>query len=192
MFTGIIEEVSTVNRLSDAVLSINSSLVIDDLEIKDSICVNGACLTVIDKTNKSFDVNVVPETMRRTNLGEVSRGDLVNLERSTSVNGRLGGHIAQGHVDGLGLIRSIVPDGDAFNISFDADKGILKYIVEKGFICIDGISLTVTYCDDTSFGITLIPYTYSNTTLGDKDIGDTVNLECDIIGKYVEKLVNHL
>tara|TARA_Y100001970_G_scaffold8156_1_gene9332 strand:+ start:31147 stop:31725 length:579 start_codon:yes stop_codon:yes gene_type:complete len=192
MFTGIIEEVSTVNRLSDAVLSINSSLVIDDLEIKDSICVNGACLTVIDKTNKSFDVNVVPETMRRTNLGEVSQGDLVNLERSTSVNGRLGGHIVQGHVDGMGVIRSIVPDGDAFNISFDADKGILKYIVEKGFICIDGISLTVTYCDDTSFGITLIPYTYSNTTLGDKDIGDTVNLECDIIGKYVEKLVNHL
>ncbi len=192
MFTGIIEEVSTVNRLSDAVLSINSSLVIDDLEIKDSICVNGACLTVIDKTNESFDVNVVPETMRRTNLGEVSRGDLVNLERSTSVNGRLGGHIVQGHVDGMGVIRSIVPDGDAFNISFDADKGILKYIVEKGFICIDGISLTVTYCDDTSFGITLIPYTYSNTTLGDKDIGDTVNLECDIIGKYVEKLVNYL
>ncbi|MBA13107.1 MAG: riboflavin synthase [SAR202 cluster bacterium] len=192
MFTGIIEEVSTVNRLSDAVLSINSSLVIDDLEIKDSICVNGACLTVIDKTNKSFDVNVVPETMRRTNLGEVSRGDLVNLERSTSVNGRLGGHIVQGHVDGMGVIRSIVADGDAFNISFDADKSILKYIVEKGFICIDGISLTVTYCDDTSFGITLIPYTYSNTTLGDKDIGDTVNLECDIIGKYVEKLVNHL
>ena len=192
MFTGIIEEVSTVNRLSDAVLSINSSLVIDDLEIKDSICVNGACLTVIDKTNKSFDVNVVPETMRRTNLGEVSQGDLVNLERSTSVNGRLGGHIVQGHVDGMGVIRSIVPDGDAFNISFDADKGILKYIVEKGFICIDGISLTVTYCNDTSFGITLIPYTYSNTTLGDKDIGDTVNLECDIIGKYVEKLVNHL
>ena len=192
MFTGIIEEVSTVNRLSDAVLSINSSLVIDDLEIKDSICVNGACLTVIDKTNKSFDVNVVPETMRRTNLGEVSRGDLVNLERSTSVNGRLGGHIVQGHVDGMGVIRSIVADGDAFNISFDADKSILKYIVEKGFICIDGISLTVTYCDDTSFGITLIPYTYSNTTLGDKDIVDTVNLECDIIGKYVEKLVNHL
>ena len=192
MFTGIIEEVSTVNRLSDAVLSINSSLVIGDLEIKDSICVNGACLTVIDKTNKSFDVNVVPETMRRTNLGEVSRGDLVNLERSTSVNGRLGGHIVQGHVDGMGVIRSIVADGDAFNISFDADKSILKYIVEKGFICIDGISLTVTYCDDTSFGITLIPYTYSNTTLGDKDIGDTVNLECDIIGKYVEKLVNHL
>ena len=92
----------------------------------------------------------------------------------------------------MGLIRSIVPDGDAFNISFDADKGILKYIVEKGFICIDGISLTVTYCNDTSFGITLIPYTYSNTTLGDKDIGDTVNLECDIIGKYVEKLVNYL
>ena len=110
MFTGIIEEVSTVNRLSDAVLSINSSLVIGDLEIKDSICVNGACLTVIDKTNKSFDVNVVPGTMRRTNLGEVSQGDLVNLERSTSVNGRLGGHIVQGHVDGLGLIRSIVPD----------------------------------------------------------------------------------
>ena len=192
MFTGIIEEVSTVNRLSDAVLSINSSLVIGDLEIKDSICVNGACLTVIDKTNESFDVNVVPETMRRTNLGEVSRGDLVNLERSTSVNGRLGGHIVQGHVDGMGVIRSIVPDGDAFNISFDADKGILKYIVEKGFICIDGISLTVTYCNDTSFGITLIPYTYSNTTLGDKDIGDTVNLECDIIGKYVEKLVNYL
>ena len=192
MFTGIIEEVSTVNRLSDAVLSINSSLVIDDLEIKDSICVNGACLTVIDKTNKSFDVNVVPETMRRTNLGEVSRGDLVNLERSTSVNGRLGGHIVQGHVDGMWVIRSIVADGDAFNISFDAYKSILKYIVEKGFICIDGISLTVTYCDDTSFGITLIPYTYSNTTLGDKDIGDTVNLECDIIGKYVEKLVNHL
>ena len=192
MFTGIIEEVSTVNRLSDAVLSINSSLVIGDLEIKDSICVNGACLTVIDKTNKSFDVNVVPETMRRTNLGEVSQGDLVNLERSTSVNGRLGGHIVQGHVDGMGVIRSIVPDGDAFNISFDADKGILKYIVEKGFICIDGISLTVTYCNDTSFGITLIPYTYSNTTLGDKDIGDTVNLECDIIGKYVEKLVNYL
>ena len=130
--------------------------------------------------------------MRRTNLGEVSRGDLVNLERSTSVNGRLGGHIVQGHVDGMGVIRSIVADGDAFNISFDADKSILKYIVEKGFICIDGISLTVTYCDDTSFGITLIPYTYSNTTLGDKDIGDTVNLECDIIGKYVEKLVNHL
>lgn len=191
MFTGIIEEVSTVNSMSDSVLSIRSSLTIEDLEIKDSICVNGACLTVIAKTDKSFDVNVVPETLRRTNLGNISPGDLVNLERSTSVNGRLGGHIVQGHIDGTGIIESIVSEGEAFNISFSADQKILKYIVEKGFICIDGISLTVTYCNDTSFGITLIPYTYSNTSLGNKGIKDTVNLECDIIGKYVEKLIKY-
>ncbi len=190
MFTGIIEEVSTINYMTDSILSINSSLVLEDLEIKDSICVNGACLTVISKTNKSFDVNVVPETLRRTNLGELNQGNLVNLERSTSVNGRLGGHIVQGHVDGMGVISSIVSDGDAFNLSFEADAKILKYIVEKGFICIDGISLTVTYCDDTTFGISLIPYTYSHTSLGDKIVGDSVNLECDIIGKYVEKLVS--
>ena len=191
MFTGIIEEVSTVNSILDSVLSINSSLAIEDLEIKDSICVNGACLTVIAKTDKSFDVKVVPETLRRTNLGNVTQGDLVNLERATAVNGRLGGHIVQGHVDGMGVIESIVSDGEAFNLSFSADQKILKYIVEKGFICIDGISLTVTYCDDISFGITLIPYTYSNTSLGNKGIKDTVNLECDIIGKYVEKLIKY-
>jgi|TARA_B110000263_G_C15278508_1_gene497084 riboflavin synthase len=191
MFTGIVEECSKVKNLANSTLSISALLVVEDLEIKDSICVNGACLTVVNKTLDSFDVDVVPETLRRTNLGNLKYGDLVNLERATLVNGRLGGHIVQGHVDGTGVIESIMPDDEAFNISLGASEDILKYIVEKGFICVDGISLTVTYCDSRSFGITLIPYTYENTNLGIKKIGDTVNLECDILGKYIEKLFKY-
>ena len=190
MFTGIVEEVGNVREIASGTLFVNAEIILEDLEVKDSICINGACLTVIRIDEHGFGVNVVPETLRRTDLGELLAGDFVNLERSVLLGGRLGGHIVQGHVDGTAEISSIIDDGDAKLYSFRIPKNVSSYVVVKGFICVDGISLTVVDCDENSFAVTLIPYTADHTVLGTKNVGDTVNIEVDIIAKYVEKLSN--
>ena len=188
MFTGIVEELGTVGSIRSGVLMVDASLILGDLDVKDSICVNGACLTVTELTGTGFQVDVVPETLRRTNLGELVSGSKVNLERSLQMGGRLGGHIVQGHVDCTGEISSITGDGDAYLYSFAIPSELSKYIVQKGFICVDGISLTVVDCADDEFTVTLIPYTLEHTVLGTKSEGNKVNLEADIMGKYIEKL----
>ena len=190
MFTGIVEELGTVGSIKSGVLIVDASLVLEDMDVKDSICVNGACLTVTELTGTGFQVDVVPETLRRTNLGALTSGSKVNLERSLQMGGRLGGHIVQGHVDGTGEISSIAEDGDAYLYSFSVSPELSRYIVQKGFICVDGISLTVVDCADDEFTVTLIPYTREHTVLGTKSEGNKVNLEADIMAKYIEKLSN--
>ena len=190
MFTGIVEELGTVGSIRSGVLTVDASFILEDLHVKDSICVNGACLTVTELTGTGFQVDVVPETLRRTNLGELMSGSKVNLERSLQMGGRLGGHIVQGHVDCTGEISSITEDGDAYLYSFAVPSELSKYIVQKGFICVDGISLTVVDCADDEFTVTLIPYTREHTVLGAKSEGYKVNLEADIMAKYIEKLSN--
>ena len=188
MFTGLVEELGIIAKITQTEIWIEASVVIKDLGIKDSISVNGACLTVVDLKENTFRVDVVPETLSRTDLGDLTIGDKVNLERSAQLGGRLGGHIVQGHVDGTAEIISIVEDGTSWSIEFQISNSLSKYIVEKGFICVDGASLTVVNCDEKSFSIALIPYTKDNTVLGLKRVGSTVNIETDIIGKYLEKL----
>ncbi|MDE0745581.1 MAG: riboflavin synthase [SAR202 cluster bacterium] len=188
MFTGLVEELGVISSISLTDIWIESSIVMDDLGVKDSISVNGACLTVVSIEENLFKVNVVPETLRRTDLGDLSVGDKVNLERSTQLGGRLGGHIVQGHVDGTAQITAYVKEGSAWLIDFEISKNLSRYIVEKGFVCVDGASLTVVNCDENTFTIALIPYTRDNTVLGYKGVGNSVNIETDIIGKYIEKL----
>ena len=188
MFTGIVEEIGTVAGTSTTGLSIGASVVMDDLMVSDSICVNGACLTVTDISGATFSVDTVPETLRRTNLGELKSGDPVNLERPMRTDGRFGGHIVQGHVDGTGRVLSMVPEGEARNFKFEAEDSIMRYVVEKGFLAVDGASLTVVDCDYRTFTVTIVPYTWENTVFGFRKPGDLVNLEVDIIAKYVERL----
>lgn len=188
MFTGLVEELGVISSISQTDIWIESSIIMDDLVVKDSISVNGACLTVVSIEENLFKVNVVPETLRRTDLGDLSVGDKVNLERSTQLGGRLGGHIVQGHVDGTAQITAYVKEGSAWLIDFEISKNLSRYIVEKGFVCVDGASLTVVNCDENTFTIALIPYTRDNTVLGYKGVGNSVNIETDIIGKYIEKL----
>ena len=188
MFTGIVEEIGSVADISATGLSIQASLVMDDLRVSDSISVNGACLTVTGVEGPTFSVDTVPETLRRTNLGSLETGHHVNLERSMAADGRFGGHIVQGHVDGVGKVLSIEPEGEARNIKFEANDSIMRYVVEKGFVAVDGTSLTVVDCDYRTFSVTIVPYTWENTVFGLRKTGDAVNLEVDIIAKYVERL----
>ena len=189
MFTGLVEELGIISEITQTEIWIEASIVMEDLGIKDSISVNGACLTVVDLSENTFRVDVVPETLSRTDLGDLSAGDKVNLERSVQLGGRLGGHIVQGHVDGTAVITSIVEEGTSWSIEFGISDTLSKYVVEKGFICVDGASLTVVNCDENAFSIALIPFTKDNTVLGLKRVGSTVNIETDIIGKYLEKLL---
>lgn len=188
MFTGIVEEIGVVKAMDAGRLTIGASAVVSDVSVGDSIAVNGACLTVTEHDDASFAVDVVPETLRRTNLGALTAGSRVNLERSMPASGRFGGHMVQGHVDGTGVVRSISADGDALMMAFEASPWVMRYAVEKGFIAVDGTSLTIVHCDNFSFSVTLIPHTQANTVLGDKRVGDSVNLEADIVAKYVERL----
>lgn len=188
MFTGIVEEIGAVKAMDAGRLTIGASAVVSDVSVGDSIAVNGACLTVTEYDASSFAVDVVPETLRRTNLGALTAGSRVNLERSMPASGRFGGHMVQGHVDGTGVVRSISADGDALMVAFEASAWVMRYAVEKGFIAVDGTSLTIVHCDNFSFSVTLIPHTQANTVLGDKRVGDSVNLEADIVAKYVERL----
>lgn len=188
MFTGIVEELGTVRSAEPHRLTIAASTVMDDLKVGDSMCVNGACLTVTSRDGGSFTVDVVPETLRRTNLGELATGHPVNLERSLPANGRFGGHIVQGHVDATGTVSSIEQEGDALLMRFSAPPVVMRYVVEKGFVAVDGASLTVVNCDSQSFLVTVIPHTRRHTVLGTRTKGDRVNLEVDIVAKYVERL----
>ena len=188
MFTGIVEEVGRARSVERGRLVIAASTVMADLSPGDSISVSGACLTVTSRDGDSFSVDVVPETLRRTNLGSLSAGDGVNLERSVAVGGRLGGHIVQGHIDATGTIDGIEDDGDAWMVKIGAPPAVMRYVVEKGFIAVDGTSLTVVDCFDRGFTLTVIPYTLANTVMGVRRVGDRVNLEADILAKYVERL----
>jgi riboflavin synthase len=193
MFTGIVEEmgaVKTVERtLAGARLRVLASTVMDDLGIGDSVSVNGACLTVVSREEREFAVDVSTETLSVTSLGGLAPGAPVNLERAMKIHQRIGGHLVSGHVDAIGAIRSRRQDGNTLVITIEAPKEILRYCVPKGSITVDGISLTINELTDRSFGVAIIPHTAKVTTLGLKQPGDAVNLEVDLIGKYVERLL---
>ena len=189
MFTGIVEEVGTVSSSGDYGLKVAASRVMEDLKLGDSIAVNGTCLTVVELEPENFRVDLAPETLRRTSLGELSIGSAANLERPLAAGDRMGGHIVQGHVDATGRVISIRPEGDCHVFRIRVPKRLMPYVVEKGFIAVDGISLTVARRGAASFTISVIPYTLSHTNLKDKSAGNRVNLEVDILAKYVESLM---
>ena len=195
MFTGIIEEIGEIKNIKHGskseILTIKGSIVTKDSKVGDSIAVNGVCLTATSITGDTFTADVMAETMRRSSLGSLKQGSKVNLERAMLCNGRFGGHIVSGHIDGTGIIKNQEKEDNAVWVTIAASTDILRYIVEKGSIAIDGISLTVAYVDDEVFKVSIIPHTASETTLLLKNKGDIVNLENDIVGKYVEKLLAH-
>lgn len=193
MFTGIVEEIGTVKKIArgqKAYLEIQADKIFSDIHIGDSIAVNGVCLTVTSFSGKIFTADVMNETFSRSSLGSLKAGSHVNLERAMPANGRFGGHIVSGHIDGTGKIINIKKDGNAVWYKISADKNIIKYTVEKGSIAIDGISLTVARVERDNFSVSIIPHTSEETILSEKKLGDTVNLENDIIGKYVERFLN--
>lgn len=194
MFTGIIEEIGEVYSVSkrnkSAILSIRGNKIFSDLKLGDSVAVNGICLTVDHISNNSFTSDVMNETLRRTTLNTVSCGCHVNLERALSVNGRFGGHIVSGHVDGIGRVSFIHKEGNFIWYTIKASDEIMKYIIEKGSIAIDGISLTVAKTEKNSFSVSVIPHTLNATILSEKAIGSKVNLENDVFGKYIEHFLD--
>lgn len=187
MFTGIIEEVGKITSAPAGGLVIATSKAPTGLELGASIAVNGACLTVTDFTANSFSVDVMPETLKRTNLGLLKAGDGVNLERPVTLGGQLGGHLVQGHVDDTGKVASVIREDKAILLRFEAPLEVMRFTVPKGFIAVDGVSLTITDKDTSSFWVSIVEYTRRYTTLGHKKVGDSVNLEVDIIAKYVEQ-----
>jgi riboflavin synthase len=195
MFTGLVEEVGRVVRLEAGEmfrLQISASRVLEGTRVGDSVSVSGVCLTVTELDGEELTFYAMPETLRRTALSALTEGSPVNLERAMSPERRLGGHIVQGHVDGVGEVAGVRPEGDAQIWEFKAPEGVLRYTVEKGSVCVDGISLTVVSVRDTSFTVSILPQTRANTNLGELRAGDHVNLEADIIAKYVERLLGPL
>lgn len=193
MFTGIIEELGTVERVTrgrvSAVIAIRAEHILSDLKIGDSVAVNGVCLTATGLTGHGFTADVMHETLDRSALAGLGPGSPVNLERAMAANGRFGGHIVAGHVDGVGTIAAIEKDDNAIWFTITAPAQVLRYVVEKGSIAIDGISLTVARVETDRFAVSVIPHTAAVTLLGRRRVGDRVNLESDIIGKYVERLL---
>lgn len=187
MFTGITEEIGRIALAKSNGLVISASKVMPEMEMGGSVAVNGVCLTVTGFTANSFSVDVMPETLERTNLGRLGIGSELNLERPLTLGKPLGGHLVQGHIDGTGRVVSVTRDGEATIMRFETRPEIMHYIVTKGFIAIDGVSLTVLDRDTDSFTVSIVDYTRKNTTLGGKRVGDLVNLEVDIIAKYVER-----
>lgn len=183
------EEIGKVITASPTRLVIQAKVTLDGARDGDSINVNGACLTVVHKTTDTLAIDVVPETLRRTNLGDLKPGDPVDLERALALSDRLGGHMVQGHVEATGRITSITSEREALMIRIEASPQIMRYVVAKGFIALDGISLTVVDCDASSFSVTVIPFTQQHTVLGSRKVGDRVNLETDIVARYVERLL---
>jgi riboflavin synthase len=190
MFTGIVEELGVVDKISNNAMTVQASKVTEDLKLGDSIAVNGTCLTAVNFSRTEFSVDLSPETMRRTSLGQLSEGSPVNLERALLASDRMGGHIVQGHVDSTGRVMDSRVDGDSIIFRIRVPKRLNPYIVEKGFIAVDGISLTVVKRGASSFTLAVIPYTLKNTNLATVSIGDRVNLEADILAKYVESLLD--
>ncbi len=195
MFTGIIEEMGMIKKIqrgaASARLTIEGDTVLKEVKAGDSIAVNGICLTVVCFNKRFFEVDAMAETLRKTNLEELKPGDQVNLERALRVGDRLGGHIVSGHIDGVGVIAHRREEDIAVLIAIRAPAEVMKYIVKKGSVAVDGISLTVVDCTNDAFQVSLIPHTANLTTLGSKRVGDRVNLESDIIGKYVERLLGY-
>ncbi len=189
MFTGIIEEVGKIESVGAGCLKVRAKHILEGTKIGDSIAVNGVCLTVTSMTAESFTADVMNETLSRTNLGGLKKGSGVNLERAMAAGGRFGGHIVSGHVDGTGKIQKMQDDGNAVWVYITCSQDVLSLIIEKGSITIDGISLTVAKITDSYFAVSVIPHTGEETTLLSKKAGDAVNLENDIIGKYVKKLM---
>lgn len=193
MFTGIIEELGTVERVTrgrvSAVIAIRAEHILSDLKIGDSVAVNGVCLTATGLTGHGFTADVMHETLDRSALAGLGPGSPVNLERAMAADGRFGGHIVAGHVDGVGTIAAIEQDDNAIWFTITAPEQVLRYVVEKGSIAIDGISLTVARLELDRFAVSVIPHTAAVTLLGRRRVGDRVNLESDIIGKYVERLL---
>lgn len=193
MFTGIIEEIGTIARIrkgtASAVLEIQAKTVLEGTKIGDSIAVNGICLTVTGMHSGKFTADVMAETLRRSSLGDLQQGSQVNLERAMAADGRFGGHIVSGHIDGTGRIVMVAPEDVAVWVEIEASESLLRYIVEKGSIAIDGISLTVAKLTGQGFAVSLIPHTGAETTLLHRKPGDIVNLENDIVGKYVERFL---
>ena len=190
MFTGIVEEVGRAASAPNGELFIHAAAVLEGTKLGDSIAVNGACLTVTRLEPDGFAVDLAPETLRRTNLGALTAGAAVNLERSLAFGGRVGGHLVQGHVDGVATIERITPEGNASIVRFQLPGKLARYVTEKGFIAVEGVSLTVVGAGDDWFSVTLIPFTAEHTNLGAKAAGDTVNIEADILAKYVERLTD--
>lgn len=195
MFTGLVEELGVVSAvrfgLDSAVLVIRAVEVLKDAEIGDSIAVNGVCLTVTGLRDGEFSADVMAETLKRTNLGKLRPGDRVNLERALRLGDRLGGHLVSGHIDGVGTIIRQERHGIATVTTITAPPEVMRYIIKKGSVAVDGVSLTVVDFDHNSFRVSLIPHTAGATTLGYKGVGDLVNLEGDLIGKYVEKFMSN-
>ena len=188
MFTGIIGEVGRVVSAQSGSLVIAAGDILQRLALGGSISVNGVCLTITSFNTSSFSVDIMSETLQRTNLGLLSAGDRANLELPLTLDGQVGGHLVQGHVDATGRVASITWNGEAMIIMFEAPPEVMRYIVEKGFIAVDGVSLTVATKDTSSFWVSVVDYTRTHTTLGDRQVGDLVNLEVDIMAKYVEQL----
>ena len=193
MFTGIVEEIGKIQNVKrntkSSVLAIKCKKIFEDIHIGDSVSVNGVCLTVTTFNNEIFTADVMNETLSRSSLGNLKKGSYVNLERAMSVNGRFGGHIVSGHIDGTGKIVKIEKDDNAIWYTMTVEENLIKYIVEKGSIAIDGISLTVANVNGKNFSVSIIPHTAQETILSHRLVGDIVNIENDVIGKYVEKLI---
>jgi len=193
MFTGIVEEIGKIQNVKrntkSSVLAIKCKKIFEDIHIGDSVSVNGVCLTVTTFNNEIFTADVMNETLSRSSLGNLKKGSYVNLERAMSVNGRFGGHIVSGHIDGTGKIVKIEKDDNAIWYTMTVEDNLIKYIVEKGSIAIDGISLTVAKVNEKNFSVSIIPHTAQETILSHRLVGDIVNIENDVIGKYVEKLI---
>lgn len=194
MFTGIVEEIGIIQNVKrnnkSSILTIQGKKIFEDIHIGDSISVNGVCLTVTTFSNETFTADVMNETLSRSSLGNLKNGSYVNLERAMSVNGRFGGHIVSGHIDGIGKIIKIEKDDNAIWYTMTVEENLMKYIVEKGSIAIDGISLTIAKVNEKNFSVSIIPHTAQETILSHRLVGDIVNIENDVIGKYVEKLIS--
>ena len=195
MFTGIIEGLGTVSAIASSGpgkrLAIESDFALDQTRIGDSISVSGACLTVVKLHAKRFEVDVSPETLAKTTFGNVKMGDRVNLERAMRLSDRLDGHLVSGHIDGLGILQHREQIGNAISVTIGASKAITRYMIAKGSVAVDGISLTINSSTDNEFGVSIIPHTAKITTIGIKRLGDPVNIETDMIGKYVERFMTH-
>lgn len=195
IFTGIIEELGVVKSIAingaSGCITIKAKKVLEGTQLGDSIAVNGTCLTVTSINSDGFSADVMAETVKRTSLSQVGKGDLVNIERAMILNGRFGGHIVSGHIDGTGTITKYTKEENAIWVTIKAPDEILDLIVEKGSICIDGISLTVATVSDQDFQVSIIPHTAKETTLIHKKVGSLVNLENDIVGKYIKKLMEN-
>ena len=192
MFTGIIEEIGTITSIQrkphSLALSIRARKVLDDVKRGDSISVNGVCLTVSSFTSEMFVVDVIPETFKSTTLADLSPNSKVNLERAMAANGRFGGHFVSGHVDGIGIIRSVKKEANAITKQIELAPDLMKYMMLKGSVAVDGTSLTVFQVDRTSISISLIPTTQYDSLIGDKGVGQKVNIECDLLAKYTERI----